>query len=182
MRQGDSDKNIGVVLLEGSVNAYSIDRANQKITHARRGNIIVHPEIPELLPDEEYILKWKVFVHTGTKDFFQKLGNKNLDLHIDRYTVMGDEEFCFDFKGNNAEIECDGMPVNFEVSNGRVFVKYKPGRLGKHVFKICRFVNDVLQNFLKNFAVAKESLDIIDRCLPIKRAHRKLVVFIVMYL
>ena len=61
LRQGDSDKNIGMVLLEGSLDAYSIDRENQKITHARRGNIIVHPELISLCSDEEYILKWKIF-------------------------------------------------------------------------------------------------------------------------
>ncbi len=136
LRQGDSDKNIGMVLLEGSLNAYSIDRENQTITYARRGNIIVHPELPELFPDEEYVLKWKVFVHAGTEDFFRKLGDKNLDLNIDKYTVMGDEEFCFDFKGTDAEIECGGNPVDFKGSGGRIFVKYKPKRLGEHVFKI----------------------------------------------
>ncbi len=45
----------------------------------------------------------------------------------------------------------------------------------------CRFVNDVL-HYLKNFAIYKESPDIISRGFPIKRTHRKLVVVIVIYL
>ena len=138
LRQGNSDKNIGMVLLEGSLDAYSIDRENQKITHARRGNIIVHPELISLCSDEEYILKWKIFVHSGTEDFFKKLDrdNRNLDLNIDKYTIMGDEEFCFDFKGSNAEIKCGGKPVGFTSEAGRIFVKYKPEHLGEHIFKI----------------------------------------------
>lgn len=46
---------------------------------------------------------------------------------------------------------------------------------------MCRFVNDVL-HFLKNFAIYKESPDIISRGFPIKRTHRKLVIVIVIYL
>ena len=49
------------------------------------------------------------------------------------------------------------------------------------IFLKCRFVNDVL-HFLKNFAIYKESPDIISRGFPIKRMHRKLVVVIAIYL
>ena len=138
LRQGDSDKNIGMVLLEGSLDAYSIDRNNQTITHARRGNIIVHPELISLLPNEDYVLKWKIFVHTGTDDFFRKLEkeNRSIGLNTDKYTIMGDEEFCFNFKGNDVKIECDNKDVKFTADLGWIYVKYKPERLGEHVFKI----------------------------------------------
>ena len=45
----------------------------------------------------------------------------------------------------------------------------------------CRFVNDVL-HISENFSIANKSIDVLLWRMPIKRSHRKLVVFIVMYL
>lgn len=138
LRQGNFDQNLGLVLTKGSVDAYSIDRENQTIKTARRGKIILHPEIISLFPDEEYVLEWKIFIHKNTEDFFERLTelDKNIDLRIENYTVIGDEKFEFDFVATGAEIKCDGETVPFEARDGRVFVKYMPKRLGEHIFRI----------------------------------------------
>ena len=138
LRQGDSEQNLGMVLTKGSVDAYSIDRENQEIRTARRGKIILHPEILHILPDDEYELEWKFFLHKNTDDFFEKLATfeKDIDLHIDNYTVVGDEHFSFDFAGTKAMITCNDKEIPFVQINGRVFVDYKPTKAGEYIFRI----------------------------------------------
>lgn len=153
LRQGASEQNLGMVLTKGSVDAYSIDRENQKIQTARRGKIIIHPELLHLLPDEEYELEWKFFIHKGTDDFFEKLTKyeRNIHFHIENYTVMGDEHFVFDFVGKQVCIECDGNTVPFEAKDGRIFVDYQPKRQGEHLFRI---VVDGLRTHVALYATA----------------------------
>lgn len=138
LRQGDSKQNLGLVVTKGSIDAYSIDRENQTIGTARRGKIILHPEIISLFPNEEYELEWKLFVHKGTDDFFGRLSQygRNIDLNVENYTVLGNEKIIFDFAGSAVEIICDGKKIPFEKKDGRIFVSYKPERLGEHIFKV----------------------------------------------
>jgi len=138
LRQGASEQNLGLIVTEGAIDAYSIDRENQTIATARRGNILLHPMLPTLRPGEEYVLSWRVFSHRGTDDFFDRLTayGKNPDLHIEQETVMGDEPFRFDFAATAASITCDGKSVPFRAENGRIYVEYAPKRFGEHIFVI----------------------------------------------
>lgn len=138
LRQGESCLNLGLVVTRGSLDAYSIDRENQTICTARRGNIIVHPELTDLLPDEEYVLCWTVFIHKGTDDFFEKLSSygKNLDFNVENYTVMGEESFVFDFCSSSAKVVCMGEEIPHTEKNGRIYVNYKSKCLGEHKFII----------------------------------------------
>lgn len=138
LRQGPSDLNLGLVLLEGSIDSYSMDRDEQTIRGNRRSNLILNPEINSLLPNEEYIVSWKLFTHTGTEDFFDKLTayGKNIDFRTDFYTVIGEEHFRYDFLAQEAKITCDGIEIPFTKRDGRIFVDYQPHKLGEHIFKI----------------------------------------------
>ncbi len=138
LRQGASEQNLGLVVTEGAIDAYSIDRENQSIGTARRGNILLHPMLPTLRAGEEYVLSWRVFSHRGTEDFFQHLTayGKNPDLQIEQETVMGDEPFRFDFAATAATVTCDGMTVPYRAENGRIYVEYVPTHFGEHVFSI----------------------------------------------
>lgn len=138
LRQGASEQNLGLIVTEGAIDAYSIDRENQTIGTARRGNILLHPALPMLRSKEEYVLTWRVFPHRGTDDFFATLSTlgKNPDLHVEQETVMGDEPFRFDFAAKEAAVTCDGQSVPYREENGRIYVEYAPTRFGEHVFSI----------------------------------------------
>lgn len=138
LRQGPSEVNVGLVLTEGSIDSYSMDREDQTIKGNRRSNLILNPELLSLLPGEEYALSWKLFTHTGTEDFFDRLTayGRNIDLQTDFYTVVGDEHFRFDLAAETATVTCDGETVPCTARDGRIYVDYAPKRTGEHVFKI----------------------------------------------
>lgn len=46
----------------------------------------------------------------------------------------------------------------------------------------CRFVNDVLQKRLKEFAEIDKRVDVVNGSFPIKRTHREFIVVLVMHL
>ncbi len=138
LRQGASEQNLGLILLDGAIDAYSIEREGQTIGTARRGNIILHPALPTLRPNGEYTLSWRVFSHRGTEDFFARLSayGKNPDIRIEQDTVMSDEPFRFDFAAKEATVLCHGETVPCTHKDGRVYVEYRPKRLGEHVFSV----------------------------------------------
>ena len=138
LRQGASEQNLGLVVTEGAIDAYSIDREEQTIGTARRGNILLHPALPTLRFTEEYVLTWRVFPHRGTDDFFATLSafGKNPDLHVEQETVMGGEAFRFDFTASTARVTCEGRPIPFRKENGRIYVEHIPTHFGEHVFSV----------------------------------------------
>ena len=95
LKQGESEYNIGVVLTEGSVDAYSIDRENQTLCSNTRGNIILHPEAIELLSGESFTLTWEMFVHkeqrtlsiNSTNIAYRILLPKNIRYILAKYRI-----------------------------------------------------------------------------------------------
>lgn len=138
LRQGPSEQNVGLVLLEGSIDSYSMDRENQTIKGNRRANLILNLELSSLRSGEEYTISWKLFTHKGTEDFFNKLTGygRNIDFSTENYTVIGNEHFVFDFAAESATVTCDGAAVPFIKKNGRIYVDYAPRRTGEHRFDI----------------------------------------------
>lgn len=161
LKQGESEYNIGVVLTEGAVDAYSIDRENQTLCSNTRGNIVMHPETIELLSGESFTLTWEMFVHKGTEDFINKLDEyRILYPTAERYTWYLDEPIEFTFKScaENIDITLDGKAVPFTKKDGEIKVRCLPERCGEHKFYICAdgkmthvcfYVSDVLENVVK---------------------------------
>lgn len=50
------------------------------------------------------------------------------------------------------------------------------------VIENCRFVNDMLQKRLKDFAEIDKRVDVVNGRFPIKRTHREFIVVTVMHL
>ncbi|MDD6735382.1 MAG: hypothetical protein PUE13_03610 [Clostridiales bacterium] len=139
LRQGISDKNLGLVLTEGSINCYSIDRDNQKLATATRGNIILSPKIPPLLPGESYTISWELFEHSGTEAFKQIIAKENnlFDISAGLYTIFNSENFEFNFPyADGTKITCDGKDIPYTVKNNRIYVMYPPHKFGEHKFII----------------------------------------------
>ena len=69
LKMGPSDINLGLVLTKGSFVSYRQTNCG----HIGRGCFIFEPESILLKSNEEYVLEWELFWHTGKKDFFEKL-------------------------------------------------------------------------------------------------------------
>lgn len=140
LRQGESGQNLGLVLTAGSLDAYSIDRDGQTLRTARRGNIILHPEILELGAGASATVSWELFVHAGDADFRRKLAARDglFDLHADHYTVLGDEPFRFDAGTDSPtlRVNCEGRDVPVARRGGRAYVEAAPLHWGDHVFEL----------------------------------------------
>ena len=139
LKQGISDYNIGIVVTEGAIDAYSIDRANQTIRSNTRGNIIVHPEGIELLSGESFTLEWEMFVHKGGTDFFDKLKECGKMCPVsEKYTVSPNEaaEFSFETDAENIKITLDGKNIPYTKSGNKISVKYNAEKKGENRFNI----------------------------------------------
>lgn len=139
LRQGESAQNLGLVLTDGALEAYGI-RIGARSTRSvnGRGEIVLLPALPPLLPGEEYAVSWKLFIHSGTEDFFKKLTalGRNIDIRTPYYTYMQGEHIRFDVRGEEVLVTCDGKPVSTEKRDGRAFVEYIPTRVGEHIFRL----------------------------------------------
>ncbi len=142
LRQGDSTRNLGLVLTEGSLDCYSIEHP-KPIPHEDRrnyrGDIILHPEAIDLLRGESYVVEWELFPHSGTEDFFEKarrIKKGFLDLRADFYTIFKGENFRFFFEtdARNVGVTLDGEHVDAIRSGNRVEVTFTPKKWGEHKF------------------------------------------------
>ncbi len=134
LKMGDSDKNLGLVVTEGSFGSYSVREVKTNV----RGIFSLNADHFALLPGEEYTIAWEIFPHTGTEDFYKKLEEYPTYVKIDaeHYTVFENEGINFTVSLENAEITLDEEPIPFEKKDGKLIVKYKPKRLGEHRFDI----------------------------------------------
>lgn len=136
LKMGESDKNLGLIVTEGSFGSYSVRGVQTNV----RGIFSLNADHFALLPGEEYTIAWEIFSHEGTEDFYKKLEDYPTYIGIDaeHYTVFENEEikFSVSLDADNAEITIDEEPVEFEKKDGRLIVNYKPKRLGAHRFDI----------------------------------------------
>ncbi len=141
LKQGVSKHNIGVALLEGSIDKYSlVNREGIRYGYSSRGAFILHPQAMELLPGEEQSVKWEIFTHTGTDDFFAILDKRQniSNISADVYTVCGDENIEFTFKSDaeNVVVSLDNKDIEIVKNDNKYMVKHMPVRFGEHKFNI----------------------------------------------
>ena len=91
-RMGGEAPHLGLVLTEGSLGGYSVERDLAKMSNDR-GCFILHPSPFELQPGEELKLSWKIFSHEGEADFFEKAGKltRFIRVNADKYVLFPGE-------------------------------------------------------------------------------------------
>ena len=140
LRQGETGRNLGLVLSAGSLEAYGIDRDDQTLRTARRGNLILFPEIPELESGASATISWELFAHDGADDFQTKLAARDglFDIHAEHWTILGDEPFRFDIGTDSPalRVTCEGRDIPVARRDGRTCVETPPLHWGDHVFEI----------------------------------------------
>lgn len=83
LRMGGEAPHLGMVLLEGSLCGYSVERGWQKKGSNDRGCFILHPSPAELQPGETMRIAWIVFPHNGWKDFFRQIPKYRPFVQVD---------------------------------------------------------------------------------------------------
>ena len=71
LRMGGEAPHFGMVLTEGSLSGYSVERDIKRSSNDR-GCFWLHPSPKEFAPGEEMHISWKIFSHNGKEDFKKK--------------------------------------------------------------------------------------------------------------
>ena len=96
LRMGGEPPHFGMVLTEGSLECYSIQRDVKKMSNDR-GIFWLHPGPAELGAGESFSLKWVIFPHSGREDFRKKR------MEFPRFLETGAERYVL-FQGETSEI------------------------------------------------------------------------------
>ncbi len=90
LRMGGGDINLGLILTEGRLGSYSIER---ETASNDRGDIILHPPLTALGPDQTFTLGWDLIWHGGKEDFREVLRSYPGIVLIDapRFTLFPGE-------------------------------------------------------------------------------------------
>lgn len=142
LRMGGEAPHLGMVLTEGSLAAYSIDR-NVKQRSNDRGCFLLHPAPMEFDAGETKTISWTIFPHIGKEDFLAKLPLFARFIHVeaDRYVL---------YKGETCQVRiapsfsADTVMVNGAAipgENGTYSVSVKAEQCGEITLDI--FVDDV---------------------------------------
>lgn len=116
LRMGGEAPHLGLVLTEGSLCGYSVERnqIKERCGSNDRGDFILHPSSVNMLaPGESFSVAWKLFWHEGVLDFYNKLA-----LHNPRHIDVKAENYLL-FEGERLRLEI--MPV-FDFSIGDVTI------------------------------------------------------------
>lgn len=139
LRMGGEAPHLGMVLTEGSLAAYSIDRDPKKGSNDR-GCFILHPSPMELAPGESKDLRWTIFSHAGKDDFESQLGKyaKYVRVEAERYVLYPGEQNCLyitpSFKAHSVQV--DGKTLAQD-GRGTYLFEYTAAALGESVFSVC---------------------------------------------
>lgn len=138
LKMGESDINLGLILTKGSIESYSITDTGSN----NRGIFVLNNSHIVLLPNEEYVIEWKLFWFKDNAEFYEILNESPQYFNIDakHHTVFENENIEFTVKApknqNITKILCDNNEVPFVTENGIARVNIKPFNLGELKFEI----------------------------------------------
>ena len=158
LRMGGEAPHLGMVLTEGSLAAYSIER-NLKQMSNDRGCFLLHPSPMVLLPGEQKKLSWVIFPHNGKEDFLEKLRtfDRYAEVRADRYVLFLGETVRIRIRPSKKAgcVKANGQLLSPISDSGDDFVyEFTPTALGEQLIPIdvdglhtwCRiFVQEPLQ-------------------------------------
>lgn len=137
-RMGGETPHLGMVLTQGRLDGYSIERDIQNQSNDR-GCFLLHPEAAEFAPEETKKLSWVVFPHDGKEDFLVKIKQLNpyfVEVYADQYVLFTEEKnrihICPAFKAEKVRI--NGEEPVFE--NGEYIWEYTAEQSGEMTFYI----------------------------------------------
>lgn len=141
LRMGGDAPHLGMLLCEGELAAYSIERENKSND---RGDFILHPPFVHLMPKQSYTVRMKFFWHEGKEDFLGIIAKEK------NFITVTSSHFTY-FKGEDIRVSAsvaaselysvsailDGISVPFEQNGSVITVNPRSDVLGEHnlIFK-----------------------------------------------
>lgn len=127
---------LALVLTEGELDTYSIERDLSKISNDR-GDFILHPSPFHLLSKGKMTLEWEL-TWFREDEFEKTLENYESTIltKAERYTVFTGEPIRFYVNRPNAVISFNGATVESYTKDNKTFVEFIPKSTGEHVFLI----------------------------------------------
>lgn len=114
LRMGGEAPHLGLVLTEGALAAYSIER-DLALHSNDRGCFVLHPEPVELQPGEQTTIAWTIFPCQGKADFFDQaaIRSRFVRAEWDRYVLFTGETATLTITPSfpGAEVTVSGEPV-----------------------------------------------------------------------
>lgn len=144
LRMGGEPPHLGLVLTEGSLSGYSVERDLSLISNDR-GDFLLHPTPAALAPGESITVGWTLFPHNGKADFKEKLAElcpRYIDVSAKNYVVFEGEKTklkitpAFGFGAEDVSVSRRGEKANFEIRGGSVFIEEEPEGPGEYVYEI----------------------------------------------
>lgn len=125
LRMGGEALHLGMVLTQGSLSGYSVERDTARMSNDR-GCFILHPAPMELLPGEKAVLSWVIFPHEGWEDFLDKAAAYCSFVRVEasKYVIFPGETSTITIKPSfpAKKVWVDGREIAGE--NGCYTVKY----------------------------------------------------------
>lgn len=144
MKMGGGSVNLGMVLTEGSLQGYSVER-NLEEQSNDRGTFLLHPEDVILHPGESYVLSWELFWFGNREEFSVVLGQYEdfISIEAENFLLPAEEPIRFRAKIGGAREEQppvilrngEAIPCKWEM--GCAIVEDKVREPGEYRYEIC---------------------------------------------
>lgn len=142
LKMGKSSYNLGLILKEGDLRGYSVERDLEQSSN-ERGMFIVHPNPMTLRPGETAVIAWELFWFAD-KEAFRKLLEAEpgrISIQAANYVTMGKEPIRFRVQANGLEGETlrlyrDGEEIRCSWENGCAQVEDLPEKPGEHCYEV----------------------------------------------
>lgn len=144
LRMGGEPPHLGLVLTDGSIGGYSVERDLARISNDR-GDFILHPAPTALAPGESFKIEWLLFRHEGKADFYKKLSvlcPRYISVRAEEYVIFKGEKIkieiipSFKFIGEEVVIQRNGRKIGFEIKEGIISVNENADAEGEYVYEI----------------------------------------------
>ena len=138
LRMGGKAPHFGMVLTEGSLSGYSVERNIAKMSNDR-GCFLLHPSAREFAPGEAMKLAWKIFPHNGKEDFYKKLKDfpSVILVEAERYVLFEGEKTKITIQPSfdAAEVRINGKCLEKE-KDGTFSYQFRAEVPGEHRFEV----------------------------------------------
>lgn len=140
IRMGADAPHLGLKLNEGSIIGYDVwERAMNRESSHMRGIFAMRIEPFTLLPKQEHIISWSIFIHNGYKDFENSVISKGgIIASSDKYTLESGETAHITVKGNigSCSPSFEGKTLKAKHNKGEWTFDVTVNRMGENVVDI----------------------------------------------
>lgn len=173
LRMGGMAPHLGMVLVQGSLTDYSVERGNKSND---RGDLLLHLSSCRLKKGEELAVTLRFFAHTGREDFLGQIRKTDGYIHVtaEHFTCFEGEPITLRAEVSEqidtAEVLCGDRSVPFKVDENALTVCENADSLGSRVYHFqingkrthCRvFVSEDFETVMEkrcHFLVNKQQL------------------------